>query len=291
MSEVAKNIERQAPLWTEKQQWIAGIIRSSIERKEPLQIVLPGFPCKSPDTVRKVLGALPDLAEEAALRHLKKWSEAINCLHPFGAQLVIISDGRFLADLLGVPDQVVTEYSQELRRIATSIGANFEWLSLEDLTSETDPARMRNELMRSFGSSVLATRSRILADPATLELFKQFTRIMEEEALCIQGISFDQRQRIAEDRALEVLRRSDAYSKLIARIFPEALRISIHSHPKRLDKLGINLVPSSLADRTPWHSVAVVSRNGKVELMDLSSAEYFHLVPIKRDGRVVGFKG
>ncbi|DAZ95360.1 TPA: hypothetical protein N0F65_002545, partial [Lagenidium giganteum] len=46
-------------------------VLSLIERQLPITLVLPAFPCKSPNRVDKVLGAMPDRAEELALERLE----------------------------------------------------------------------------------------------------------------------------------------------------------------------------------------------------------------------------
>lgn len=54
---------------------------------------LPAFPFKSPNSVSKVLGNLPDKAEEFALARLNGLCQAIGDVYTPGAKLTIISDG------------------------------------------------------------------------------------------------------------------------------------------------------------------------------------------------------
>lgn len=54
---------------------------------------LPAFPFKSPNTVGKVLGQIPDKAEEIALAHLNGMCLAVADMYEPGVQLVIVSDG------------------------------------------------------------------------------------------------------------------------------------------------------------------------------------------------------
>ncbi|KAF2658352.1 hypothetical protein K491DRAFT_265451 [Lophiostoma macrostomum CBS 122681] len=68
-------------------------IRQSISVNEPIRLLLPGFPYKSPNTTDKVLGALPDLGEELALAHLNGLCESIASVYEHGAQVHIVSDG------------------------------------------------------------------------------------------------------------------------------------------------------------------------------------------------------
>lgn len=69
------------------------IIYSQVKASQCVQLCLPAFPFKSPNSTRKVLGKLPDKAEEVALAHLNGLCLAVRDAYPPGAQLTIISDG------------------------------------------------------------------------------------------------------------------------------------------------------------------------------------------------------
>jgi hypothetical protein len=58
-----------------------------------VEMCLPAFPFKSANKVYKVLGVLPDKAEEFALRRLNNMCIRIKDIYPPGASLMIISDG------------------------------------------------------------------------------------------------------------------------------------------------------------------------------------------------------
>src|SRR5215831_16193880 len=75
----------------------------------PIHFLLPAFPAKSPSP-KKVLGRLPDMAEELALRFLDNVCDEIKQIYPPGARITICSDGRVFSDLVGVTDQDVTDY-------------------------------------------------------------------------------------------------------------------------------------------------------------------------------------
>lgn len=68
-------------------------IYSRVANAEPIFMCLPAFPFKSPNTTTKVLGRLPDKAEEFALAHLNGLCRAIEDVYCPGAKLRIISDG------------------------------------------------------------------------------------------------------------------------------------------------------------------------------------------------------
>lgn len=68
-------------------------ICSHVRAGQEVVMCLPAFPFKSPNSTTKVLGKLPDRAEEIALAHLNGLCQAITDVYPPGAKLTIISDG------------------------------------------------------------------------------------------------------------------------------------------------------------------------------------------------------
>lgn len=60
---------------------------------ECIEMCLPGFPFKSSNKVYKVLGKLPDKAEELALDRMNTMCMKVHAVYAPGAVLTIISDG------------------------------------------------------------------------------------------------------------------------------------------------------------------------------------------------------
>lgn len=58
-----------------------------------VEMCLPAFPFKSANKIEKVLGFLPDKAEELALERLNTICLRVLEVYPPGAKLTIISDG------------------------------------------------------------------------------------------------------------------------------------------------------------------------------------------------------
>lgn len=69
------------------------LIADFMRKGEAIQLILPGFPFKSSNRSKKVLGPLPDEAEHISLLHLNGLCEAIRDVTGHSTQLVIISDG------------------------------------------------------------------------------------------------------------------------------------------------------------------------------------------------------
>ncbi|EKG16670.1 Taurine catabolism dioxygenase TauD/TfdA [Macrophomina phaseolina MS6] len=100
------------------------IIQRAVEKNTPISLTLPAFPFKSPNTEDKVLGLLPDKAEEVSLKHLQAFCDNIKDTYAPGAELTIVSDGIVYSDLLGVPDATVWEYGERLRQMALELDCN-----------------------------------------------------------------------------------------------------------------------------------------------------------------------
>lgn len=89
---------RQVPKTRRPQAWQARekfltLIQEHVERGEAIPMVLPAFPFKSPNKTYKVLGRLPDKAEELALLHLDELCKEIGEVYHNGAKIDIVSDG------------------------------------------------------------------------------------------------------------------------------------------------------------------------------------------------------
>lgn len=136
-------------------------VHAQVSRSQPVEMCLPAFPFKSPNTSSKVLGDLPDKAEEFAFAHLNGMCAAIAHIYKPGAKLMIISDGlvyngqslpstasynfsrlTFL-DLLGVPDKTVWAYGESLRSIATENDFKYiQFSRLKDLAKLDVPEKL-----------------------------------------------------------------------------------------------------------------------------------------------------
>ena len=69
------------------------VISRFVSEGTRVEACLPAFPFKSANKVHKVLGSLPDKAEELALDRLDSMCRRIKSIYPPGARVTIISDG------------------------------------------------------------------------------------------------------------------------------------------------------------------------------------------------------
>ncbi|MFV8258569.1 L-tyrosine/L-tryptophan isonitrile synthase family protein [Bdellovibrio bacteriovorus] len=254
---------------------------SAIRRNEPVTFVLPAFPGKSPNP-EKVLGAFPDYAEQLALEFLGRLGQRIKKYYPPGIKIILCSDGRVFSDLVGMKESNVTAYQSELSVLKDKLSlSDIETFNLDDFYGELSFNQMRDELMKRYGSSLDFLKHKIrngAGDQATADeqdahrMYCGITRFLFEDSLHPgQTKSRSAIQKESRLKSYEVIRRSNAWSELIAERFPEAVRLSIHPQTCGAAKLGIRLVGDE-SWMTPWHGVAVETKNGHV-LLKRSEAE------------------
>ncbi|MCA9489496.1 MAG: L-tyrosine/L-tryptophan isonitrile synthase family protein [Myxococcales bacterium] len=248
-------------------------IARAVAQGEPLHLVLPAFPAKSPSHA-KTLGALPDLAEVLALRTLQALCDEVAAAHPPGAKLTIASDGHVFADLVEVPDRDVDAYQAAIGAIvAREELRSLDLFDLRDVygTLPGDDARAR--LVERYALPVDELKARAAAHPRHASMFDGIHRFLFEDAVVLHPeVSRTQHRARTKDRAWEVIRRSDAWGALVAEAFPDAVRLSIHPQPEVSEKIGVHLVDTEDAWLTPWHACAVLTPDG-ARLMKRADAE------------------
>lgn len=261
------------------------LLRALVATDEPIHLVLPAFPAKSPSR-GKTLGPLPDLAEELALRRLQALLDDIAAAHPPGARLTICSDGHVFADLVGVAEADVDAYGRGIGDLLARIGARgIDLFTLADAYLPEPCAALRARLVADYADTLEAIRERARSHPRHRAQFDGIHRfLVEDRAELDAGISRTQAKERCKELTAAVIQRSEAWGRLIAECFPRAVRLSIHPQDPHADKLGIGLVPSSDRWLTPWHAVAV-ERGGVFTLAHRREAEAMGAVPVERDGR------
>lgn len=250
-------------------------IISAVESYSPVTFVLPAFPGKSPNP-EKVLGALPDHAEWISLKFLGELCQKIKQYYPPGIKIIICSDGRVFSDVVGMNETDVTAYQEELGQFIKDLALfDVTTFNLDDYYSKIDFIQMREKLMSKYGKSLDSLKEKVRsgANPtAAIEeieanrMYCGITRFMFEDSMhSEQTKSRAKVQKESRAKAYEVIRRSNAWSELIADYFPEAVRLSIHPQACGASKLGIRFIGNETW-MTPWHGVAVETKNGPVFL-------------------------
>ncbi|AZZ38251.1 pyoverdine biosynthesis protein PvcA [Bdellovibrio sp. qaytius] len=268
-------------------------IELAVSQGQPVTFVLPAFPGKSPNPA-KVLGPLPDMAERCALEFLQHLCDRIKQYYSPGGKIILCSDGRVFSDVVGLRDEDVTNYQNEISKMIETHDLNsISTFNLEELYSTVDFDEMRNHLMQHYGEPIEKLEASVhrgkspdssVEDQESHRLYLGITRFLIEDATYPgQTKSRSSLQKESRVRAYAVIQRSKAWGDLVEDKFPDAVRLSIHPQSCGSAKLGIRLIePDNWA--TPWHGVAVLVR-GRYMLLKRAHAESIGAQLVMRFGR------
>lgn len=292
------NFERSDSSWDGLETFIP-VVTKQIERGEPVRMLLPGFPFKSPNATDKVISTLPDLGEQFALSHLNGLCQNIAAIYEHGAEVHICSDGLVYNDLLGVPDEAVWEYGEAVRQIAidqelhhlkfiriwellehpgswskeyyvahASCIRRELWYRYRDAQFEADLAAKSDEDVRLTLSSYIEFLSKDLA------YSKEHTSLSDAE-----------RTSTFNTIAKNMMGRWKAFTSALQENRGDFVRLSIHDSVGK-GKLSMSLVPQKKGalGYTPWHSTIAVELDGSYRTVHASEVRDTHKL-IYRNGR------
>ena len=121
---------------------------------------------------------------------------------------------------------------------------------------------MRDWLCRHYAESTEAIHERLHSNESQQALFNGIQRFLFEDRVELEKEKSRTRIRTeCKDCTYEVVRRSDAWGRLVADCFPASLRLSIHPQPPHSEKIGILLGESRDVWLTPWHAVALKEKS------------------------------
>lgn len=260
-------------------------VQAAIERQEPVGFVLPAFPGKSPNPA-KVLGTRPDMAERQSLAFLNSLCRQIRQVYAPGARIVLCSDGRVFNDVVGIEDRDITTYQQDLDALISDLGAEcLTTFNLDNVFEGSSFEVMRTRLMQNFDETLEALRVKVRQGGEAQRMYCGITRFLFEDALRPgQAMSKTALQKECRRRAYEVIHRSRAWDNLLAKCFPDAVRLSIHPQVCGSRKIGIHMMETEDAWLTAWHSVAVLVQ-GQFRLMKRSHVEKLGATLVFAEGR------
>jgi L-tyrosine isonitrile synthase len=248
----------------------------TIAAGQPLLFVLPAFPCKSQNR-DNTLGKFPDRGEEVALSALHGMCEKMREIYPPGAEMVLASDGRLYADLIGVPDTDVLAYRNELLVMYRRISGRQEflnWYSLDEaFPIEVDGGAKREALMERYPQTAGSLMELVYRDPDYNRLYVGFKNMMISELLIDGARSRKSIEKEASRIARKMLERNFANAALIKEKFAEHVRLSIKHHDTRKGIFGVNLLPGHDDVGTPWLNVLVEFAGGKLDYVKRCRAE------------------
>ncbi|OAA59700.1 Pyoverdine biosynthesis [Niveomyces insectorum RCEF 264] len=244
-----------------------------------LQMCLPAFPFKSANKAYKVLGTLPDKAEELALSRLNAMCVRIGEVYGPGAKLTIISDGLVYNDLLSISDRDTWAYGEALRAMATRknfVHIDFSRLkdlvdfpvpeNLQEVTYVANATNFRRYLLNKYGKDDLNIDDEIATKPDTLMTYRGYRRFLESDLQQIfvtgNGRSTHGYKRDVKYLAKQMLIRGYAFAEAVKTNFPHHLRLSIHQSTGE-HKISMSLLNTKTGFTTPWHCSVALMADGE----------------------------
>ncbi|CAM1507716.1 Fc.00g045640.m01.CDS01 [Cosmosporella sp. VM-42] len=253
------------------------IIYAQVKAKEPIPLCLPAFPFKSPNSTGKVLGKLPDRAEEVALSHLNGLCHAIGDIYAPSAILTIISDGLVYNDLLGVPDKDVWAYGEKLRAIAASRGfSHISFARLQDLvdidvpkeldemTYVANASNFRRALLNTFSRTGWSWDEVCQSEDACMT-YRGYIKFLATDLENVYPVgnmrSKSKFKKGTEYIAKQMMARGDAFANAVRQKYTNHVRLSIHPSVGS-KKLSVSLLPTDTIFTTPWHCCVAYNLDG-----------------------------
>ncbi|KAJ6788941.1 hypothetical protein PWT90_05193 [Aphanocladium album] len=272
------------------------LIYTHVKAGDVIPMCLPAFPFKSPNSVSKVMGKLPDRAEDLALSHLNGLCAAIQRVYTPGAKLTIISDGLVYNDLLGVADKDVWAYGESLRKLAVDQEyTNITFSRLRDLVSISVPddldemtyvsnaTNFRRALLNTFSRPDWNWKEVSQSEDVCLT-YRGYIKFLETDLKHVYPIGENRSKtkfkRGIETIAREMMARGDAFASAVRKRYSDYVRLSIHPSTGAT-KLSISLLPTTSMYTTPWHCTVAYMLDGTVQTgmrSELEKDEKFEVV-------------
>ena len=254
----------------------------------PIEVVMMGYPMKSPNNRDKVLGTLPDLAEEVSFQNFAKFSEEIKKVYSPGVKISIVSDGYVFNDILKVSDGVVQEYNEMSYDMRGQ--APIEWYTLKDFYKESNLSSMRDKVTSQFGITEEVLQQRILMDPDVNYLYRGMIKFLSLDLAINNYPSNSQLHKQAKLIAKEMMFRNESYSALVRSEFKHHIRLSMHPSVNNGTKFSFRLIPGEKAWTSPWHCALLVDGTGEFETIHRMDAEKAGYTLEYKDGRPYYFE-
>ncbi|MFK8257950.1 L-tyrosine/L-tryptophan isonitrile synthase family protein [Erwinia sp. AnSW2-5] len=232
-----------------------------INENKKINMILPAFPGKSPNK-KKTLGVLPDLAEKTAMKNLSDLCIKIKSIYEPGAQIIICSDGYCFSDVVEISDEEIEQYLIALKQYVDENHPDcFTFYDLDDhFEYIKDLPTKRDELLVFFGEPIEKIKNNREIYPSVHDMYIGITKFLFDDMCGMEkyaAFSKNNLQKRARTNAYRVIQRSNAWSQLVEKIFPDSLRLSIHPQKRESRKIGVSLAKSDDNWLTPWHSVAL----------------------------------
>ncbi|MGN6396891.1 MAG: L-tyrosine/L-tryptophan isonitrile synthase family protein [Mucilaginibacter sp.] len=242
----------------DRQEFIKKIV-PTIKKKSRLMFVFPGFPFKDQNRFRvNFEGDVPDLAEISFLIRLFNLTQTLYQVHPYGVDIVILTDGFLYQDIFGLTNDVVKQYASRLEayRNKLNLQGAISFISLREMIDRAGDDEVAwnisNEIQQIL-VSILGKNDHeliklfdtlISAMKWNLESRKSLRGVSDKEAweiLCLEKneitlvteAKWNKTHMRAKRAALRYasINLMLRWTNLISQFFPDAIRCTIH--PKK----------------------------------------------------------
>lgn len=254
-----------------------------IRRSQPIEMILPGFPCKSPNTNSKVFSYLPDRGEEIALEYLDNFCEQVKKFYAPGCKLIIFSDGTTFSDLIGVSEETQDEYNTTLKNLIKV--RHISWESLDSFfSSQNGYDALREELMSQYCSlDKQQVEAQIQNDEQIRQTYQGLKNFLfQDNPWTDSNYSKTKKTRLKQsgEFAKIMIQRNDALTKLLSEKFLHHIRLSVHGHNNSGSKFAVHVLPNDYRCITPWHNVVVKTSDNQEIMMKKEEAEKLPLTAL-----------
>ncbi|WP_299010295.1 L-tyrosine/L-tryptophan isonitrile synthase family protein [uncultured Shewanella sp.] len=264
-------------------------IQYFMAKNEPLEFILPGFPCKSPNVIDKSFSAMPDLGEVLAIERLDAFCVALNEIYPYGSRVTILSDGTTFADIVHVDDEVKTQYNAALRQLCVT--ENIIWADLIDLLLDakhihkTEGEHLRKALLKGISTGPRSFDKFVQKVSESVEQAKVHDKLCSYlyHDVCIERFSDGDRDSYLDsirDKAYQMMYRGRALSAAIDKTYPHHIRLSVHAYDNAGPKFTFSLSSDINEAVSPWHTVPVRLLSGQFVQLPHAIAKQKHVIRV-----------
>ncbi|KAI4172377.1 MAG: hypothetical protein LQ343_003636 [Gyalolechia ehrenbergii] len=287
------------------------VVEACVVKREPIRMILPAFPFKSPNRKDKTLGSHVDMGEELALMHLNGLCESIAEVYEHGANVVIASDGLVYNDLMGIEDGEVWDYGTGIRQIVQRKGlSHISAFRIVDLLGHCNTDRLtreeylihagcyRRELVARFGPRNFDSHAAVLDEEDTRMTYRGYIKFLTKDLMYTKMAMEAQSQpspkrrykEAIENLAYQMITRGKAFAAAIEENCANYVRLSIHPSSGKT-KLSVPLIPPPPGGQlmTPWHSSVAVGADGTFRTVHAATVRDTHDL-VYQDGRPHHFR-
>lgn len=269
---------------SEGKKYLINALQNYTDKQQKVALLLPGFPCKSPNCIDKSFSAMPDYGEVLAIQRLDNLCNEINRIYPPGSQLTIVSDGTTFSDVVQVDRDAKEGYKHALRSLTAT--NNISWADLSSLLPELKENRSdddtRKALVRGIAKGARPYQrfiEKVKSDPQQVAMHDKMCSYLYHD-INLERFSDDSRDQYLKtisDKAYQMMYRGKALNHGLEKAFPHHIRLSVHQYNNAGPKFTISLSGETSTALSPWHSVPLRLTDGRIILLPHAIAKELNI--------------